>query len=171
MKIYESLENLAAFPYPVVVMGNFDGVHEGHQKIITEVVTRAQDNNGTSIVITYRPNTGVFFGRITEAELLTTEEEKFLSLEKLGVDVVLVIPFTQDFSQMEASDFIEEILVKQLAIKQIVVGYDSAFGKGRKGDKELLTQYGKRCGFIVTEVAPLEKDGAIISSTLIRKSL
>lgn len=168
MEIYESLENIPTFPYPVVVMGNFDGVHAGHQKIIGEVVSRAHAKDGTSVVITYRPNTGVFFGRTTEDELLSTEKEKFDLLKALGVDAIVVLPFTQEFSQMEASVFIEEILVRKLGIKEIVVGYDSAFGKGRKGDKELLSEYGERFDFTVTEVVPLEKDGSIISSTALR---
>jgi riboflavin kinase/FMN adenylyltransferase len=171
MKIYESIENLPSFLYPVVVMGNFDGVHEGHQKIVSEVVCRAREHNGTAIIITYRPNTGVFFGRVAEAQLLSTEEEKFDSLQALGIDAIVVIPFTQEFSQMEAGMFIEQILVHKLGIKEIVVGYDSAFGKGRKGGKELLTGYGERFGFEVTEVVPLQKEGSIISSTTLRKNL
>jgi riboflavin kinase/FMN adenylyltransferase len=168
MQIYNSLDHFSVLPHPVVAMGNFDGVHLGHQKIIGEVVSRAKQNNGTSVVITFNINTKLFFGKIKESELIYTEEEKTQALEKLGVDVCVVLDFAS-IKDMTALNFVRDILVQKIGIKEFIIGYDTNFGSDRKGDKAHLIALGDIYNFTVTEVEPLKKDGEIVSSTELRK--
>jgi riboflavin kinase/FMN adenylyltransferase len=168
MEIISSLNEIKKYPYPVVTMGNFDGVHAGHQKVISAVISRAQRNNGTSIVITYKPNTKVFFEKINESDLIYTEKQKFQALENLNVDVCIVLDFTS-IKDMTAEDFVKEILVDKIGMKELVIGYDTNFGSDQKGDKAHLDILGLKYGFTVTMVEPLEIDGKIVSSTGMRK--
>ncbi len=169
MIVIKDLSKISKFPYPVVVMGNFDGVHAGHQKMIQETVLHAKKNKGTSIVITYEPNTKVFFGIVSENDLLQTPEQKLKSLEDLGVDVVIVLHFTKELSQMMSGDFIENILINTIGIKEIIIGYDTVFGRDKKGNKESLVLYGKKYNFSVTVVEPVLEGDKVISSSSLRK--
>ncbi len=168
MKIISTLTTINLLPHPVVTMGNFDGVHTGHQKIIGEVVEQAKKHNGASVVVTFNINTKLFFGKITESKLLHTEEEKMQALEKLGVNTCVVLDFAS-LKDMTAEEFVRDILVEKIGMKEFVIGYDTNFGSDQKGDKHNLIQLGNTYGFTVTEVEPLEKDGEIVSSTELRK--
>lgn len=171
MLVIKTIKDIKKFPHPVVVMGNFDGVHPGHQKMIKETISHTQKVNGTSVVITFDPNTKVFFGFIKESELLQTQEQKIEKLKSLGVDVVIVLPFTKELSQMTAEEFIKDFLVGKIGIHKIIVGYDTTFGRDKKGNKENLIKYGKKYNFSVSEVAPLTEHSQIISSSNLRKNL
>lgn len=168
MEIYKNFTDITKYPYPVVALGNFDGVHVGHRKLINEVMTHAREHAGTSVLITFRPNTKVFFGQITEDELIYTEEEKLRTFKKLGVDVCVVLDFPS-IKHMTAEEFVKEILVEKLGMKEFVIGYDTNFGSDKKGDKQHLEILGKQYGFNVTPVEPLEIEGKIVSSTELRK--
>lgn len=171
MIIHTGIDIVPLYPYPVVTMGNFDGVHDGHKKIISEVVARAQKNHGTSIVLTYWPHSKVYFGVMQEKELLQTLDERLDAIKKLGVDVVIVFPFTDTFSQIPAETFIETVLIEKIGIKEIVIGYDSVFGKDKKGNRALLETYSTRGAFTVFQVDPLvDSTGEIISSTSLRQA-
>ncbi len=167
MKIISTLTTIQKYSYPVVTMGNFDGVHAGHQKIIGEVVEKAKQHNGTSVVVTFDINTKLFFGKIKESELIYTKEEKMQALEKLGVDICVVLDFAS-IKDMTAENFVREILIEKIRMKEFFIGYDTNFGSDRKGDKEHLVELGNKYGFVVTPVGPLEEDGVIISSTILR---
>lgn len=166
MILHTDLETIPKYTYPIVTMGNFDGVHEGHKKILQKIVDHAKVSGGTSIVLTYWPHTKVHFGIIKESDLLQTLEERLESFNKLGVDVVIVCPFSTEFANTPAEVFIEKILIEKIGTKEIVVGYDSVFGKDKKGDKALLDVYSKQGNFSVFQVEPLvDNTGEIISST------
>lgn len=149
-------------------MGNFDGVHPGHQKIIGEVVKQAKKHNGTSVVVTFDINTKLFFGKIKASELIYTEQEKMQALEKLGVDICVVLDFAS-IKDMIAENFVREILIEKIGMKEFFIGYDTNFGSDQMGDKQHLIQLGSTYDFMVTQVEPLEKDGKIVSSTELRK--
>lgn len=155
---------------PVIALGNFDGVHDGHKEIINEVIKQAQEIKGTSVVCTYEPNTKVFFGKIKETNLLMTPKEKYKSLESLGVDVCIVFSFTKEFSTMSAEKFVRNMLIKKIGMDKLVIGYDTNFGSDKRGDKEHLSLLSKKYNFSIVEVSPLfNKAGKIISSTEIRQ--
>ncbi len=168
MKIYRSVVDVPNVEYPVVAIGNFDGVHAGHQKMIDTLIQRAKDNNGTSSIVTFNPNTKVFFGNIQATDLLYTEKEKLQALENLGVDVCIVLDFIS-IKDMTAESFVKEILVGKIGMKEFVIGYDTNFGSDMKGDKEHLDILGLTYGFMVTTVEPLTIDDHIVSSTGMRK--
>ncbi len=126
------------YPNPVITIGNFDGVHMGHQKIFDFVKRKAKEIKGTSVVITFNPHPIKVLYKEHPLKLITTNEDKIKLIEKCGIDITICIPFTLEFAQIEAEDFIKNILVEKFHVKWIVVGYDYRFGKARKGDKELL---------------------------------
>jgi riboflavin kinase/FMN adenylyltransferase len=145
------------------------GVHAGHQKILSELVRIAQENNGTSIVLTYRPNTKVYFGAIDESDLIYTEKQKLQKLQDMGVDVCVVLDIAK-IKHMTANEFVADVLVGDLGIKHLVIGYDTNFGSDQKGDKKNIHELSLRYQFLVTEVLPVyDSTGNIISSTQNRK--
>ncbi len=168
MQIILKIKDIKNYPHPVVTLGNFDGVHVGHQKIISAVVEKAKQHHGTSVVVTFDINTKLFFGKITESALIYTEQQKMQAFEKLGVDACVVLDFAS-VVDMTAENFVREILVEKIGMKELIIGYDTNFGSDQMGDKHHLVQLGNTYDFMVTEVEPLEKDGKIVSSTELRK--
>lgn len=169
MQLYRDLDLIPKPSNSVVTIGVFDGVHAGHQKLISEVVKLAQERQGTSIVITFDPHPKNLFTPSEPVQLLQTLDERLVSIETLGVDVTLVIPFTQEFADITAEDFVENILVHMLGVRYIVIGHDHRFGKGGKGDEKLLRELAIKYGFEVTVIEPHIVDGAPLSSTRLRK--
>jgi riboflavin kinase / FMN adenylyltransferase len=151
-----------------VTIGNFDGVHFGHQQLFQTVVKKARAINGTSVAITFDPHPLQVLvpGGI---KLISTCEQKVELVEMAGIDVLLIIPFTREFAKTTADDFVAELLVRQLGVKELVVGYDYAFGKGRSGNIDFLQRQGKHYGFPVTVVDAYYLDGELVSSTRIRE--
>lgn len=170
MQVIEGVKKID-LPNPVITIGNFDGVHIGHQKIFEYVKKKAKQINGTSVVITFEPHPIRVLYENHPLKLITTCQDKIKLIEKCGVDVTVCIPFTVEFSRIEAQDFVKEILVENFRAKWIVVGYDYRFGRERKGDKELLKRLGKSLGFKVTVLKAYRKSGKIISSTAVRNAL
>jgi riboflavin kinase/FMN adenylyltransferase len=156
----------------VVAIGNFDGVHKGHQALLAQVLAAAKRLNAPAVVITFEPQTSELFtpGK-APAPRLTRLREKFHALVKLGMDGVLVLHFTQQFAQMSAADFIEQVLVAGLGVRQVMVGDDFRFGKGRQGDYAFLQEQGTRQGFAVNTMAPFLLDNERVSSTRVRLAL
>ncbi len=159
------------YPEPVITIGNFDGVHIGHQKIFDYIKRKAKQIQGASVVITFNPHPIKVLYKEHPLKLITTNEDKIRLIAQCGVDLVISIPFTQEFAQIEPEDFVKNILVDNFNAKWIVVGYDYKFGKGRKGDRELLTKLGKIYGFRVTVLKAYKKNGKILSSTAVRNAL
>lgn len=148
-------------------IGNFDGVHLGHKKIIDAVKKEARDKGLSSCVITFHPHPQKVLQNI-DIPLLVPIRERLKLLEKEGVDYVACYTFTKELSQISAQDFITDILVGKLKLKHLIVGPDFAFGKKRQGNAELLRTMGAKLGFETKVLEPMTMDGSVVSSTAIR---
>jgi len=172
MHLIRGLYNLHNHNQPcVVTIGNFDGVHIGHQVLIKALLKSADKFKFPPLVITFEPQPNEFFNPKTIAPRLMRFREKLLALQDLGVEKLLSIRFNKKFSQMSAHDFVENVLVSGLKMKYIIVGDDFRFGCGREGDIDLLNKYGDKFGFSVQVISAVQTEGARISSTLIRQAL
>jgi riboflavin kinase/FMN adenylyltransferase len=172
MKIYHGLDDFIQLQYAVVTSGTFDGVHVGHQKIFSRLREVASRNFGETVVITYWPHPRLVLHPEDESlKLLNTFEEKADLLKDQGIQHLIRIPFTKEFSQLSSEQFIQEILVKTIGTRKLVIGYDHHFGKNREGSFEQLKINAPRYGFDVEEIPPQEVDHVAVSSTKIRKAL
>lgn len=154
-----------------LTIGNFDGVHVGHQQLIQQVKKRAARMGLSSIVVTFDPHPlRVLVGKKTPP-FITLNQHKLELMQELGVDYILCTPFNKDIASMEPEDFVHELLVKKLKLRELIVGYDYVFGKNRRGNFQLLQQLGQKYGFSVDQFMPVMVDGAIVSSTRIRDML
>jgi len=156
---------------PVVTIGNFDGVHLGHKRLLERVVRRADDIGGTGVVITFEPHPLKILKPDKAPRRLISFQEKIDLLRDCEIKVMICIDFTIEFAKKEAEDFVKEVLYERIGTKILVVGHDFAFGKGRKGNADFLREKGKSYGFEVEIVEPYEMDGYIVSSSLIREAL
>ena len=173
MEIIEHIDNIKK-PYDnaVITIGNFDGVHIGHQALFHEVIEKADAINGTSIVMTFEPHPVRVLKQNGHPPLITLYEQKLELIESSGIDVLICIPFTMEFAAISAKEFVEDILLTRIGMKAIVVGQDYTFGKNRKGNLELLQTYAKTLGFevIVADwIRALNKSPDRISSTRTRE--
>ncbi len=172
MNIYHGIEDFNKLPYAVVTSGTFDGVHVGHQQILKRLRETADKHNGETVLITYWPHPRlVLFPDQTDLKLLNTFEEKAELLRQHGVDHLLRIPFTREFSHTSSSDFIRRILVDTIGTRKLVIGYDHRFGKNREGSFENLRKNAPDYGFEVEEIPKQEVDNLAVSSTKIRNAL
>jgi riboflavin kinase/FMN adenylyltransferase len=172
MEIIRGLEALnKGYPHTVLTIGNFDGVHLGHQKILYEVIKRAKEIKGTPMAITFEPHPMKVITPEREIKLLTTFKEKARVMEAIGIKVLLCINFNKKFSNLQPDDFIEDVLVKKIDAKEIIIGTNYVFGKNKKGTVELLRRRGKRYGFRIRVIRNAKVNGNVISSSLIRKHL
>ncbi len=153
---------------PVVTIGNFDGVHWAHQAIFKKVIERAKDLNGTSVVITFEPHPIKVMSPDKARPLITLLEQKGELVINQGIDIFLLIKFTREFAAIPARDFVKDILVDKLGIKEVVVGYDYAFGHRREGNIKLLKEMGQQFNFEVHQVGPVYVGNRLVSSTSIR---
>lgn len=172
MKIYHGIDDFTPLRYAVVTSGTFDGVHVGHQKIFSRLREIAARNSGETVVITFWPHPRlVLHPEDDSLKLLNTFEEKADLLKDQGIQHLLRIPFTKEFSQLSSEEFIQEILVKTIGTRKLVIGYDHHFGKNREGSFEQLKLNASRYGFEVEEIPGQEVDNVAVSSTKIRKAL
>ncbi len=169
MKTFRDIEKLPQIKGSVVTIGNFDGIHLGHQKIIAQLKEHAEKLKVPSVVISFNPTPQNFFG--ADHAVLSSYEEKDFFLSSLGINYHLVINFNKEFSNINAQTFIEEFLLRKLNIKLCLVGDDFRFGKNRVGDFSLLQENGDKHGFAVEETATIEHNQIRISSTRIRECL
>ncbi|MBN8705806.1 MAG: bifunctional riboflavin kinase/FAD synthetase [Bacteroidetes bacterium] len=167
---YLSPENYPFEPNSFVTMGAFDGLHFGHRQIINKVIEEAKLHKGVSVLITFNPHPQEVIQKgPAEFHLLTTLNEKLTILKQTGIDRILVLPFTRDFSELSAEQFIETILIGKVGLKKIWLGYDHGFGKNRQGSADILRAYGEKFNFEVEQVPAQEFNGIVASSTQIRK--
>ena len=159
------------FTSSIITIGNFDGLHLGHQELIKKIIQRAEETASLSMVVTFRPHPLKILAPEKCPPLISIYEEKIRLLEKLGIDVLVKIPFSLDFAAMEPRDFVKNILCDLLGAKEIFVGYNYRFGKGRKGDIRMLRELGEEFGFVVREIEQVSLNGEVISSTRIRQLL
>jgi len=172
MEIIKDIDSLKkSYPNTVLTIGNYDGVHLGHQKILSMVGKKAEEIGGTSMVMTFDPHPVKVIAPEKNVKLLTTPEEKARLIAKMGIDVLLFITFTKEFSQIAPDEFISEILVKKLNIREVIVGANYSFGKSKKGNIDLLRKRGKEFGFHATAVQDVMLHGNIVSSSSIRSLL
>jgi len=154
---------------PVLTIGNFDGVHKGHLALFDKVKERAKAIGGQSIVMTFEPHPLKVMKPSNGPQLITHTGQKLELIEKTGIDVIVCVSFDRSFAAISARDFVVNILVKKVGIKEIVVGYDYTFGHNREGDINLLRELGSDFGFFVHLVGPVEIDHTLVSSTSIRR--
>lgn len=170
MRIFSTIQDIPEyFSKPIVTMGNFDGVHFGHQYIFRRVRERAQELNGTSIVLTFDPHPQKILAPHKEFFLINHVEEKRDIIRRIGIDVLICIAFTQEFSNQGPEVFVRDILVKKLRMHEMYIGYDSRFGQKQQGTPEALIRWGQIYGFSVSIIPPITKDGLVVSSTKIRQ--
>lgn len=156
----------------IVTIGAFDGVHFGHQRILTRLNELKTEQNQKTIVFTFNPHPRkVLFPEQTDLQMLTSRAEKLKLIESLGTDILIEFPFSLEFSQIEPLDFISEILVKKLHVKKLVIGYDHKFGKNREGNLQTFKEQATKYNYTVEEIPAQEIDDINISSTKIRKAL
>jgi len=155
----------------VVTIGNFDGVHLGHREIFRRVVRRAGELNGLATVLTFVPHPLKVLTPERAPRLLNTYAEKERLIAASCIDVLAAIPFDREMAEMSPEDFVREILVARLGICHLIVGYDYAFGRNRKGDVDFLRRAGKQAGFSVEMLEPIRRGEEVFSSTLVRRRL
>lgn len=171
MQIFDDLSEVKWDKNTIVTLGTFDGVHLGHKKIIDEVVKKTALYNGRSFLITFHPHPRKVVSGGHDIKLLTTLEEKSAILESYGIDNLLVINFTIEFSQLTSEEFLNKFIINGTGIREVVIGYDHHFGKGRGGNEATLREIGREAGFNVTAVDEFKIDGVTVSSSKIRRAL
>lgn len=154
-----------------VTIGNFDGVHYGHQQLILRTIEKARDAGLPAVVITFTPHPLRVVLGVQAPPMLMSLRNKLARLADLGVDLTLVMHFTRETVAQTPEEFVKDVLVDSLNTRELVVGYDYAFGRGRRGNAQLLTELGEQWGFAVEQLQPVYLDGAIVSSTRIRQAL
>ena len=169
MKIYRDLSQIPEpFTHACVTIGNFDGVHLGHQLLFGEVVQRAYRCNGTSVVVTFDPHPLQVL-RPQGIKLISTCEQKTELIEHAGIDALVIIPFSMKFAGISAEHFVDDILRKTIGVKELVVGYDYAFGRGRTGNIDFLQSQGMEKGFSVSVVEAHYENEMLVSSSKVRE--
>lgn len=172
MKIYQGLTDFHPPKNPVVTSGTFDGLHLGHQKILNRLQELAKSKGGETVLLTYWPHPRlVLQPHNNNLRLLSTFSEKVSHLKEMGIDHLIILPFTEEFSQMSSEEFIGKILVDKIQTKTLVIGYDHRFGKNREGSFEYLQAHSNLFGFDVEEISRQDVDELGVSSTKIRNAL
>jgi riboflavin kinase/FMN adenylyltransferase len=172
MKIYHHIDDFERLENAVVTIGTFDGVHQGHRKIIANIKDLAESTGGETVLLTFFPHPRMILHPEDESiKLINTINEKAELLEKLGVDHLIITPFSRDFSNQTAEEYIRDILVNKIGTKKIVIGYDHRFGKDRQGGLEDLLRLGPVYGFDVIEIPEQDINEVAVSSTRIRTAL
>jgi len=154
-------------------VGTFDGVHLGHQQLISSVAEKARSAGLRSLVVTFEPPPQIVVQRTQEStfQLLTTIEEKIVHLRRIGIDSLLIMPFSPSFADMEAEQYVDQVLLGRLRMAEIFIGRSHTFGRSRSGNAALLKNLAHRSHFSVSIVEPVYHDGEVISSTRIRSLL
>ncbi len=172
MKIYHHIDEFKKLNNAVVTIGTFDGVHLGHRKIISRIKELAQNSNGETVLLTFFPHPRMILHPEDDSlKMINTIDEKAELLEQLGVDHLIITPFSRDFSNQSAESYIRDVLVDKIGTKKIVIGYDHRFGKDRQGGLDDLLRLGPVYGFEVLEIPEQDINEVAISSTRIRTAL
>ena len=172
MQLVRGIHNIKAIDHGcVLTIGNFDGVHLGHSRVISALVEKAKALNCPAAVLVFEPQPQELFSPETAPARLSRLRDKYILLQKLGVERLICVNFNRKFAGQSAEDFVEQLLVKKLGIKHLIVGDDFHFGKNRAGNYEMLVSSGKQFGFSVTDTASYKLSDCRISSTEIRAAL
>lgn len=171
MKVFQNISEAKHIKNPVLTLGVYDGIHLGHQAIISQLNRIAEEIDGESVLLTFEPHPRITLNKGADSlQLLTLADEKTELLKNYGLQNLIIHPFTKEFSQLGADDFVK-LLVDEIGISSIVIGYDHHFGKDRSGDFQELSRLSKIYGFDCVKVNEIKSEGNHISSTQIRKSL
>ncbi len=172
MHIYHHIDEFTRLNNAIVTIGTFDGVHLGHRKIISGIKELAGNTGGETVLLTFFPHPRMILHPEDESiKLINTINEKAALLEELGIDHLIITPFSRDFSNQSAEEYIRDVLVNKIGTKKIVIGYDHRFGKDRLGGLDDLLRLAPVCGFEVVEIPEQDIDEVAISSTRIRSAL
>jgi riboflavin kinase / FMN adenylyltransferase len=171
MEIFYDLSKVRYDKNTVITLGTFDGIHVGHKNIIDQVLAKSSFYGGRSFLITFDPHPRSIVSKGFKIDILSTLPEKLRLLEDIGIENVLVIKFTKEFSQLGAVEFLKKYIIEGTGIREIIIGHDHHFGKGRDGDENKLRELGKVYDFKVSSVGAVTKDSVTVSSTKIRKAI
>jgi|TARA_B110000908_G_scaffold69715_1_gene84072 riboflavin kinase/FMN adenylyltransferase len=171
LKIIRSIAAFNSSEKTIVTIGTFDGIHIGHQKILKDLIRTAKKENKKSVLLTFFPHPRMVLQKDVSIRLINTIEEKSSLLEKMGLDYLIIHPFSQEFSRLSALDFVRNILANQLNTSRLIIGYDHHFGKNREGNIHQLREYSLLYDFEVEEIPAQDIDNVSVSSTKIRTAL
>lgn len=172
MQIHRNIDHLPSFRRAVITIGTFDGVHTGHQQLLEQLKQEAARIDGETVIITFHPHPRkIVKGASAGVRLINTLEEKIGLLAWKGVDHLVIVPFTEAFSQLSADQYIKEFLLEKFHPHTIIIGYDHQFGKGRQGDYRLLEDFSERLGFQLQEITAHLSNAISVSSTRIREAI
>lgn len=155
----------------IVTIGNFDGVHRGHAEIFAHLKKQSSDRDLPSVVVTFQPHPLKVLAPETAPSMITTFDQKAALIEGFGIDYLVVVPFTKEFSRLSARDFVVDLLCSSLGMKHIIIGHDYAFGRNREGTFQTLEQLGEKHGFTLEDLPPIGEEGAVFSSSLVRSAV
>jgi len=171
MRVFRDLNNLPSLKNTVLTVGTFDGVHQGHQKLIQRLNDRAREIDGESLIITFHPHPRIVVQTEPNLQLLNTIDEKIELLTQYGVQNLVIVAFNRNFSNQTPEKYINDFLVRNFSPKIIVIGYNHKFGKNRAGDIDLLNDHAMPNGFTVEEISKQQVEDISVSSTKIRTCL
>ncbi|MDB4252310.1 bifunctional riboflavin kinase/FAD synthetase [Flavobacteriaceae bacterium] len=171
MKIIRSITAFNSSEKTIVTIGTFDGIHIGHQKILKDLIKTAKKEGKKSVLLTFFPHPRMVLQKENKILLLNTIKEKSSLLEKMGLDYLIIHPFSREFSRLTALDFVRDVLVNKLNTSRLIIGYDHHFGKNREGNIHQLKEYSLLYDFKVEEIPAQDIDDVSVSSTKIRTAL
>lgn len=173
MRIFRDFDNLSSIERPFVTIGSFDGVHMGHREILSQLCQMAKENQAQSVVITFssHPRNVLSSDHSDKVKLINTLDEKIELLEQVGIDNLIIVPFTEKFSQTSYQDFVSSFLVDKLHIYTLMVGYNHHFGHKKEGDSKSLMAMSRKLDFSICEMAPRKVGEQKVSSTIIREKI
>ena len=171
MNVVNGIENYKANSKSILTIGTFDGVHLGHQKIITSLVTKAKQKSLQANILTFFPHPRMVLQKESNLKLIDTLEEKQNLLSELGIDNLIIQPFSKEFSKLTAIEFTRDVLVNELGMSALMIGYDHRFGKNREASVEDLITYGQSYNFEVTVIPAQDISSITVSSTKIRDAI
>ena len=169
MRIFHGFDNLPAFRHPAVTVGSYDGVHGGHAELLAAVRKSARAHDGESIVVTFSPHPRLVLETPSTLRILTTPDEKAYLLERAGIDNLIIVPFTREFSRTDSREFVRRDLTGRLGVETLVMGYNHRFGHNKEGDRHRLHALYEEYGIEVLEVGRCDIGGEKVSSTIIRQ--
>jgi riboflavin kinase/FMN adenylyltransferase len=171
LKIIRSIADFDSSEKTIVTIGTFDGIHIGHKKILKNLITTAREEGKKSVLLTFFPHPRMVLQKDKTILLLNTLDEKSVLLEKMGLDFLIIHPFSKEFSRLTALEFVRDILVNKLNTSRLIIGYDHHFGKNREGNIHQLKEYSLLYDFKIEEIPAQDIDDVSVSSTKIRKAL
>ena len=171
MKVYQHLDEIERDPNTVLTIGTFDGIHLGHQEILKKLFERSRFHKAPSFLITFHPHPRKVIAKENDLKILSTPAEKTLILEKMGLENLFIINFTKEFSQQSPMNFFKNFIINKIGLKEIVIGHDHKFGKGREGTSKTLKMLGEEYRFELSVVDEFKVNGETISSTKLRHAI